>query len=161
MYQRNVRFEVLSAECEDYCLQGIREDAGSTCKLTEYMASHGKSVHSKTFGSAICDQWRYNNKSSKHVESTHAPSPDLSSRSTGSSSVGHHLEDHFSLLQDKLHKTDSYDKLWWCLELHNYGNLPSAGFEWELKCSCNWSCVFQTFPRWPHNYKLQCEIQWL
>jgi hypothetical protein len=42
-------------------------------------------VHSKYDGSAICGQWRYDIKPSKHVESTHASSLGFSSWSTGSS----------------------------------------------------------------------------
>jgi asparaginyl-tRNA synthetase len=50
---------------------------------------------------------------------------------------GSRLEDIFSLLQDKLHKLDLYDMLGWYLELKKYGNLPTAGFEWDLKRSYN------------------------
>jgi hypothetical protein len=83
-------------------------------------------------GSATCGQRRYNNKSSQHVESTHAPSPGFSSRSAGSTG-GCHLEDHFLFLQDKLHKTDLYDMLQLYLALLTYGILPSAGFETFLQ----------------------------
>jgi hypothetical protein len=140
MYQTNIGPEVLSGYYESYCSQGTREDADSTSKLTKYMASHKGAILSITgslyirskLGVLLMANEGIIIKSSTHIEFAHAPSLGKQGLCGGS-----HLEDNFSLLQDKLPKSDLYDMLGWYLELKKYGNLASAGFEWDLKHSCN------------------------
>jgi hypothetical protein len=141
MYQRNVRFEVLHGDYERYCLQGTREDAESTSKLTEYMPSHKRAVFSTTESLCIPDQLEVvfvgsegtivslANLLNVHMHLLQVLAIDLLAPQVGEVV----FEDNFSLLQDKLHKSVLYDVLGWYLELQKYCNLPSATFETFLK----------------------------
>jgi hypothetical protein len=56
MYQRSVRFEVHHGDYEGYCPQSTSADAGSTSKLTEYVASHKRAIFSMTESLCIPNQ---------------------------------------------------------------------------------------------------------